>query len=469
MADETPVSPPPARRRIASFLAPLHRRHFRSLWLSQVASETGDWAARLALATLVYNQTKSATWSALIFVSGLIPMLGPGQLLATLADSWGRRKVMVGADLVRAAVFFALALPIHLPVATLLAMSVVSGLATAPFEAARGSAVIEVIEVSADSAGSAGSAGSDLAAAVSLTHATQDIAVLAGYAAGGSLLALVGASAALAVNGCTFLISAVILSTLPRMCPVRDPGEHRPVGPVIALASRSLSADPLARRLILLGTVAVGTGSALDALVVPLTDRAGLAWLAGPLLAAVAAVSLILTLRLGSRRGTPDYLRITAWATFAPSAVCCVGLLTGWLPAQMLGILATGGLYITLVAAGIVVGPRMPESLRATCFAILAGLLTAAQVGMSALGGLLADVVSPAQAGAMLLVAPMAAAGYQWLHPLPSPRIWKAPRRRSRSTVEASVDPERDPSPELSPAPAPGLALSSSQAGSLAS
>jgi len=51
---------------LATLVSGLRNRAFRKLWLSQVVSEVGDWAARLALTTVVYARTGSATWAALI-------------------------------------------------------------------------------------------------------------------------------------------------------------------------------------------------------------------------------------------------------------------------------------------------------------------------------------------------------------------------------------------------------------------
>jgi len=91
--------------RLTSLCGGLREPAFRRLWLSQVVSEVGDWAARLALTTLVYRRTDSAAWATVIAVSALLPMLGPGQLIATLADRFDRRLILVSADIARAAVF----------------------------------------------------------------------------------------------------------------------------------------------------------------------------------------------------------------------------------------------------------------------------------------------------------------------------------------------------------------------------
>src|SRR3954468_17861089 len=121
-------------RRLTTLCAELRNDAYRKLWLAQVASEIGDWAARLALTTLIYERTGSATWAALMAVSSLLPMLGAGQLLASFADRVDRRLILVAADLVRAALFVVLA-TVTLPTAALLVLAVAAGLATVPFEA----------------------------------------------------------------------------------------------------------------------------------------------------------------------------------------------------------------------------------------------------------------------------------------------------------------------------------------------
>src|SRR3954453_13044194 len=95
--------------RLAALCGELRNGAFRRLWLSQVVSEFGDWAARLALTTVVYKRTDSPAWTARMAVSSLLPLLGGGQLLASLAGRVDRRVVMVAADLVRAALFGVLA------------------------------------------------------------------------------------------------------------------------------------------------------------------------------------------------------------------------------------------------------------------------------------------------------------------------------------------------------------------------
>ena len=101
----------------------------------------GDWAGRLALTVIVYEQSNSPLWSSLVTAVSLLPWVGPGQLLATFADRLGRIAVMVGSDLLRAGLYLVLLVSLPLPVLLLVAFA--AGLLTPPFVAARFRAMTE--------------------------------------------------------------------------------------------------------------------------------------------------------------------------------------------------------------------------------------------------------------------------------------------------------------------------------------
>src|SRR5262245_58280748 len=93
------------RRRVAVLLAPLRLPAFRRLWAADMISLLGDWAGRLALTVLVLERTGSPAWAAAVTAVSLAGYVGIGQVLATLADRYGRVTVMLVADVVRAALF----------------------------------------------------------------------------------------------------------------------------------------------------------------------------------------------------------------------------------------------------------------------------------------------------------------------------------------------------------------------------
>ena len=82
---------------------------FRRIWVGQVVSEVGDWAARLAMSILVFAATGSALQSALVFSVSLLPALGPGQWLTVRTGRLPRRTVFLVTESTRAALLVLLA------------------------------------------------------------------------------------------------------------------------------------------------------------------------------------------------------------------------------------------------------------------------------------------------------------------------------------------------------------------------
>ena len=401
-----------ARSRAAELLAPVSHRDYRLLWSSQVISELGDWAARVAVTALVYERSKSPLLSAIAFIASLLPWLGPGQLLATLADRHGRRVVMVGCDLARAALFALLFLPLPIPV--LLALVLLAGFGSPPFEAARSAAVAETVPAER------------LGGAVQLSHATTDAATLLGYLAGGLLLVTVGARWGCLLDAGTFLISALFVARLPHLRPGSDDADpdadaaaESAVGSLRAAAA-GLWRDRLVAVTVGLATLAVATGTALESQAVAWggRDAAGLPWLPGAVLAGATAVSLVATLAVGPGAGSRATLTRSALLVLIPSSVAGALFMFGLVAATAVGLVTVGALFAALTLANVVIAPRLVPARRAVSFALLMGLLTAAQAVLSPAAGLLVGTFGAAHAFAALCALPaVAAAGTLLLVP----------------------------------------------------
>lgn len=415
------VLPPPPK--LVSLAGELRHRPFLRLWLAALVSEVGDWAARLALATVVYHRTGSAAWAALIVSSSLLPTLGPGQLLATLADRFDRRIVMVAADLARAAVFLTIAAATALPVWIVVILTIVAGLATVPFEAARSAATLDVTPTER------------VAAVLSLGQMTQSVALVLGWALGGVLLAAITATGALKVNAVTFAVSAVLLVGLP---PLRSaaPADGETTAPPLAafarlrLAAGFIWADPLVRRAATIAIVAVGPATAVEALVIPAvaTHWPSHPSLAAAVLATGAATELLLTLALPLTATADRLVRVASWCAVAPAVLAGVLLVLPQPDLQTAGFVIAAASMAALAPASAALGPRLPAAHRASSFAVLATTLTATQVTLTTAGGFIADWTTPATAAVLLISLSVGAGIIVAVKPLPGP-----PSRTRRS------------------------------------
>jgi len=209
-----PTAPPGAAR----VLDLLRRRDFRRLYLAVVTSELGDafqyialmWAALLAGGPLGVIAVRLAD---------SVPALVFGFHGGLLADRAGRRRLMVTADLVRAATLVPVAiagLAGSLPLWALVVAAFLLTSGASYFDPAYGAALPAL-------------AGRDgVQTANALVRASGDALWLGGSALAAALLTVVPLSTFFALNAASFVISALLLTGLPAFARAVDEGEARP-------------------------------------------------------------------------------------------------------------------------------------------------------------------------------------------------------------------------------------------------
>lgn len=97
----------------ASFTFLLRQAPYRSLWTARTVSQWGDAFNTVALVLLVYSLTGSGLGVSGVVVAEIIPVLLLAPLAGSLVDRLPRVRVMIAADLVRAALAFALPFVSH--------------------------------------------------------------------------------------------------------------------------------------------------------------------------------------------------------------------------------------------------------------------------------------------------------------------------------------------------------------------
>lgn len=182
----------------SSFGAVFRVREFQALWFAQVLSVAGDQLARVALTLLVYSRTGSALLSAFTYALTFLPDLIGGPLLSGIADRYPRRSVMVVSDLLRAVLVGVMAIS-GLPIALVCVLLVLVQLLNSPFTAARSAMLPNVLD------------GDLFVGGQAIMNITYQTGTLAGYVAGGALVAFTGPYVALAIDAATFVASAILV------------------------------------------------------------------------------------------------------------------------------------------------------------------------------------------------------------------------------------------------------------------
>jgi MFS family permease len=183
-------------------LAPLGVSGFRLLFLSTLGSSLGTLLAAIALAIDVKDRTNSGLWVGAVLIVEFLPTIVIGLTLGPLLDRLERRSLMIGADLLRAAVFCAL--PFTTSVAGIVTLALVAGLATGFFRPAVYAGVPNLVSEEL------------LPEANALLQTVENVSWAVGPVLGGILTAAAGPHAAYWINAVSFLVSAGLVARIPK-------------------------------------------------------------------------------------------------------------------------------------------------------------------------------------------------------------------------------------------------------------
>jgi MFS family permease len=199
-----------------SALSPLRRRDFRWLWIAQTVSIVGDKINQVGLSIMVFQLTHSLAQMGIVFAITFLPAALFGLIAGPLVDRWDRRRTMIVADLLRAAIIAGIAVLvlIKMPAGLMIALAYVLAFASSTvalfFEPSR-MALIPAI-VSDD----------ELMAANALDMTTQSVSELLGIGIGGALVAMFGYGAAFWIDAGTFLVSAACVIAIGHRATQRE-------------------------------------------------------------------------------------------------------------------------------------------------------------------------------------------------------------------------------------------------------
>ncbi|MEO3779740.1 MFS transporter [Micromonospora sp. B11E3] len=208
VSDERPSQEGPA-----TFREVFAQREYKAVYAASALSWIGDFIAKAAVTVLVYRETQSVGYSAAAFAVSFLPWLIGGPLLATLAERYRYRSVMVACDLIRMALMVLIAIP-DAPAWLILCLLFATTLANPPSQAAR-SALMPLILT-----------GDRLVVGLSLNSSTGQAAQVLGYLIGAAIAA-VNPTAALLINAATFAVSAALVRFGVRDRPPAMSAAHR--------------------------------------------------------------------------------------------------------------------------------------------------------------------------------------------------------------------------------------------------
>ena len=378
-------------------------REFRALAISNTLSMAGDDLARVALAIVFYQQTRSAFIAAFSFGLSFIPTVVAGPLLATLGDRFPRRDVMVVCDVGRTALVAlgALSLSQGWSVAVTLSLLLLAAFFSPPFEASRSALVPQIV------------AEEEYVAASVATGIAAQVSQILTYVLGALAVAAIGGDGVLLIDAATFGTSALVLVAYVRRGDTvalnegdLDTGVFR----MMVRGARDVFSRPAARALLILTAVAVSAGAVPEALAVVFAAQRGITGTRqGLLIAAIpigtAIGGLVLTRYVPTHRQL-GLIRPLAIGTCLPLVMCGLPLA----PMAVFGLWVLVGSLLSfqfLASAAFVL--QIPDYLRSRAMGLAQSLLIFAQTAAMLIGGAIATNLNVryvvAGAGGLALIA----------------------------------------------------------------
>ncbi len=193
-----------------AFASVFRNPSLRRINLALTASVIGDWAYAVAVSVWAFSQG-GATAVGLFGVARYVSMAVLGPLLSTLADRYPKKRVMIGADLVRAAlvVVGAVVIAVDGPAAVVYSIGLLTAVASLVFRPAQAALLPQLARTP-----------SELTSTNVAASTIESVGFFAGPAIAGVLLALADVEVVYLVNALSFLVSALVIAGVA--APSRD-------------------------------------------------------------------------------------------------------------------------------------------------------------------------------------------------------------------------------------------------------
>jgi MFS family permease len=195
--------------------------NFRRLWGGNIVSLFGDWFNTIAIYRLIEELTGSPLALGAVFITKMLPLALASPVAGLIVDRWNRRRVMIGADLIRAVVVLGfLFVGDAADVWIIYALTALQVTISAVFNPAKSASIPNIVP------------GRDLLTANALMSATWSTMLAIGAAVGGLAVEALGPEAVFVIDSATYLVSAWFIwrtvipqdteAAEPTATPVRD-------------------------------------------------------------------------------------------------------------------------------------------------------------------------------------------------------------------------------------------------------
>ena len=204
----------------SNYRAVLRHRQYAKLIAANVVNRFGDSVDAIAFTWLVFEISKNPTWSAVIFGVNMLPTVLLGPFIGPLAERMNKKLTMMMADVIRG-LLVAMTAVLYLmdlltPVGMLLITVTHSTVET--FRVPCGTAIVPRLLPR-----------EDYDFGTSLNGSLSRLMEIVGLVSAAGIIALIGISGAILIDGLTFFLSALFIAWI-RLKPVQQEEKSVPAG-----------------------------------------------------------------------------------------------------------------------------------------------------------------------------------------------------------------------------------------------
>lgn len=379
-------------------------RPFHLLIASLAVSSCGDWLYNVGLLALVYERTGSATWVSLTTAARVLPVVVLGPLGGVMADRYDRRRLMIGADLVRAGLMVALGFAAAAGLPILLAPVLAAAATTA--------GVVYPSCVAACTARFV--SGEELQRANALRSGIGQAAIVAGPALGALMMVVAGPSVSILLNALTFIASALAVGAIrarEQFAPPERAGEVEmpSVLAEIRTGAQALRGAPTAIRLVAADVLGSTVYGMLTVTLVLVGRKVGAGSGGYGLLLAGFGVGGVIGAGVTARLDAPSRWRRTLAVAMALVGLPLValGVVPSLAAAMALALLGGGGMIVGEVLAETALPRMLDDEVLARAYGLVFPISISGIVAGSLIAGPLVSLLgltgAMAVAGAAVL------------------------------------------------------------------
>ena len=256
------VSAAPSQATLSPFKV-FRNRNFKWMWTGQLVSTMGTALTSLAASILVFRLTNSAMSVGLMLMATAAPSLLVGLFAGVLVDRFDRRKIMIAADLIRAALVLLIPFLVPLNIIWLYIIVMLTSAIGQFFDPAHESVLPEV------------ASEEELAAANSLMAISSFGSTAIGFAASGLIASAANINWAFYLDTLTFLFSAFCILRI-RIKPIQAEEETSTLQVMknLKIGVRQLFSTPILRSLFTAQVPVLVSCGLANALLLPFALRA---------------------------------------------------------------------------------------------------------------------------------------------------------------------------------------------------